>query len=332
MPVLMLGIVMGLLIIYAVGEAHAQAVCKQPPVGLISWWDAEGDAKDIVGSNNGSLENGATFAAGKVGQAFSFDGVNDFVKVPNGPSLNLQSQLSVEFWMKGDASNPMNACCQGLVTTDFYNIEGFDYERGINFGVSKNNGESFVAAGTLWGDAYPSGFGLIPGQWHHVVGTYDSAILKQFVDGRLTSALIFSGDISPMIIGGSSFLSFGSEDGRAYFPAATANRYFHGLIDEVSIYNRALASEEVSAIFAAGDKGKCKGVPFVNFSPSLAITLGPLTNDDSFDFSATATEGSGSDGPQDLITVDLIQRKISWGEANKKRTVLVNVTPRPALY
>src|SRR5262245_2024985 len=56
-------------------------ICAQPPQGIIGWWNAEGNARDIVGANNGSLENGATFGTGMVGQAFQFDGINDFVKV-----------------------------------------------------------------------------------------------------------------------------------------------------------------------------------------------------------------------------------------------------------
>jgi len=43
----------------------------------------DGNANDIVGSNNGTLMIGATFAAGKAGQAFSLDGTNDFVSVPD---------------------------------------------------------------------------------------------------------------------------------------------------------------------------------------------------------------------------------------------------------
>jgi hypothetical protein len=69
-------------------DLNAQQICAQPPQGIVGWWDAEGDAKDIVGVNNGSLENGAGFGIGMVGQAFQFDGVNDFVKVPNAPNLN----------------------------------------------------------------------------------------------------------------------------------------------------------------------------------------------------------------------------------------------------
>jgi hypothetical protein len=35
--------------------------------------------------------------------------------------------------------------------------------------------------------------------------------------------------------------------------------YYAGLLDEISIYNRALASNEVAAIYSAGSSGKCKG-------------------------------------------------------------------------
>ena len=55
------------------GHVAAQT-CVDPPEGLISWWPAEGNADDILGDNDGTLVNGATFAPGMVGQAFSFDG------------------------------------------------------------------------------------------------------------------------------------------------------------------------------------------------------------------------------------------------------------------
>ena len=158
--------------------------------------------------------------------------------------------------MKSDVNNPMNGCCQGLVGTDFYKIEGFDYERGIGFNVSINEGTSYVGAGTLWGNGYPSGFGLIPGQWHHIAGTSDGSLLRLYVDGHLKSAMVQLGNISPMRT--ASFLAFGSEDGDSNNPSGTANRYFFGLIDEVSIYNRALSPDEIAAIYTAGDNGKCK--------------------------------------------------------------------------
>ena len=51
------------------------------PPDTVSWYRAEGDASDFVGGNHGTLMNGTTFTAGKVGQAFHFDGIDDRVEV-----------------------------------------------------------------------------------------------------------------------------------------------------------------------------------------------------------------------------------------------------------
>jgi hypothetical protein len=53
------------------------------PSGLVAWWTGDGNAADYAGSNDGILEGGATFAPGKVGQAFSLDGIDDWIRVPN---------------------------------------------------------------------------------------------------------------------------------------------------------------------------------------------------------------------------------------------------------
>ena len=49
------------------------AACAPPPVGLVSWWQAESNAVDAIGGDNGTLLNGATYAPGMVGEAFNFN-------------------------------------------------------------------------------------------------------------------------------------------------------------------------------------------------------------------------------------------------------------------
>ena len=67
-------------------------VCLATPVDIVSWWSGDGHPFDLVSANNGTMMNGATYAAGKVGRAFSLDGTNDYVDLPDGasnPSMTL---------------------------------------------------------------------------------------------------------------------------------------------------------------------------------------------------------------------------------------------------
>src|SRR5262245_34186181 len=72
----------------AAQPAATTSGCMLAPSGITAWWPGEGNANDLVGSNNGTLQ-GATFGPGEVGQAFSFDGEDDFVSFPDSPSLNV---------------------------------------------------------------------------------------------------------------------------------------------------------------------------------------------------------------------------------------------------
>ena len=51
-------------------------VCVPPPSGIVAWLPGDGNANDIIGGNNGTLEAGVTFAPGEVGQAFKFNGLD----------------------------------------------------------------------------------------------------------------------------------------------------------------------------------------------------------------------------------------------------------------
>ena len=66
------------------------AVCTPPAAGMVAWYPGEGNANDIQSPTfeNGTLQGGATFATGKVEQAFSFDGVDGHVLT--GLTLNSQ--------------------------------------------------------------------------------------------------------------------------------------------------------------------------------------------------------------------------------------------------
>src|ERR1041385_3718644 len=89
-------------VVFVLSFRVCAADCAPPPAGLVSWWPAEGNANDMVGTNPGTLLSGITFGAGKVGSAFNFDGADDYVSVPNAPSLNFGpgQDFSFEAWIQ----------------------------------------------------------------------------------------------------------------------------------------------------------------------------------------------------------------------------------------
>src|SRR5205085_761073 len=67
--------------------------------GTTGWWKGENNANDAVDGSNGTLNGGATFATGKVGQAFSFNGISSFVQVPHSSRINPIASFSIEAWV-----------------------------------------------------------------------------------------------------------------------------------------------------------------------------------------------------------------------------------------
>ncbi|MFW9807858.1 MAG: LamG domain-containing protein [Candidatus Thorarchaeota archaeon] len=82
-------------------------------------------------------------------------------------------------------------------------------------------------------------------RWHHVVGTYDGNFMRLYADGVEVGNHAFSGYVSP---------------GDSVMFSADWGEDFNGLMDEISIYSRALSIEEIQTIYNAGVDGKLRPV------------------------------------------------------------------------
>ena len=71
------------------------------PTGIISWWRGEGNSRDSVQQFPSGLIGGVTFGAGVTPDrsAFQFDGVNDYVSIPDNPSQKLTAAVSLDAWV-----------------------------------------------------------------------------------------------------------------------------------------------------------------------------------------------------------------------------------------
>src|SRR5260370_1734087 len=61
--------------------AQAQP-CTPPLPGMVAWYTGDGNANDFFRNNNGVLQGGVTFAAGRGGVGFNLYGTNQFLSLP----------------------------------------------------------------------------------------------------------------------------------------------------------------------------------------------------------------------------------------------------------
>jgi hypothetical protein len=96
--------------------------CAPAPAGMVSWWKAEGNADDSQDDNHGTLQGGATFAPGKVGQAFSFDGNNQYVLIadPVPANLQIQNEITLDAWIYVTSYPDSNSL--GLIVGSQYDV------------------------------------------------------------------------------------------------------------------------------------------------------------------------------------------------------------------
>jgi alpha-tubulin suppressor-like RCC1 family protein len=228
--------------------------CFPPPTGLVAWWSGEGDATDLFGSNNGNVQGGAGFDSGEVGQAFNFDGTNQYVYLSNSPSLNPSGSLSLEAWIYPLASTGNHTIIgkwgdQG----DFFN------QRSYILDVTADNALQFAITDTphQWDTSFHqfnTTNNAVPlNQWSHVAAVYDQStgVRSMYINGVMIATRT---DAPITILNSTSDVGIG---GRLTSPMVPAD-FFAGRIDEVAIYHRALSAAEVQAIYSAGSAGKCK--------------------------------------------------------------------------
>jgi PKD repeat protein len=324
--------------------------CITPPLGIVGWWAGDGNANDISrNGNNGTLQNSATFATGKVGQAFSLNGIDDYVNVPNSNSFDaITSAISVEAWIKPETPRSTKGFIFGRRdpnVSESFSLAVYDDGK---IGVTVRT-TGMHPNGSLW----VSSPGIIQfGQWQHVAATFIAATgqLSVYINGQqralsvIEGSSTFSGDLAGvhnLFIGRRQDLNdIGGIEG------GSGAAYYKGLIDELTLYSRALSSSEIRAIFNAGSTGKCRTVfsprPLTSFSFSPAApTVGQVVHftDSStgpslkrnWDFDGNGFADSTSQNPTHTFTVPgphHVTLKVvnPYGSSTVTKTVNVNGT------
>jgi len=246
---------------------QAPGICVQPPPGIIAWWPLDETSGttvgDIVGNNPGVHVNGPVLAVGQVDGALRFDGVDDYVGIGDSDLWAFGSNdFTIDLWANFDAPGGGSVGHPGDIFIG--NDEGpgtqnkwfFALGGGVlNFHINGPSTGSFFLV--------QAPFSPNTGQWYHLAVTRNGDTYTIFVDGTPVgsevNAVAIPNANAPLTIGQAEELGF-----------------MNGLLDEVTIYNRALTQEELQAIFNAGSAGKCKALS-ISTKALSAIQLGTFS-------------------------------------------------------
>jgi len=228
------------------GPAGAQ-MCVEPGAGMVGWWPGDGDSVDIHSGLHGVALNGTTYSPGLVGEAFDFDGFaggqDDRLDLP--PSaLDGLGDTTIEMWMQTEAD-------QGVFISGANDLQVYSDNEMLLFQGLEG---VFVFVRQVHGGGLP--FFVNDGVWHHLAFTRSGDIGTFYIDGVVVDSRTVSSEFFEIGPGG---LILGQEQdclGGCFQP----EQAFDGLLDELSIYDRALTDAEILAIFEAGEAGKCKPV------------------------------------------------------------------------
>ena len=211
-----------------VNDAPALSV---PLSGATSMWNGEGNAVDLIGGNNGTLYNGTSFGAGHIGQAFSFDGANDFARVLN----QIPNDFTISAWI-----NTSNTSRTG---TQFHHGDGLIYADvgGVttDFGISILNNRVAFGTGGTQDITIQSQSTVTTGDWVQFSAVRSGSVISLYVNGVL-EASADTGYAGPL--GAPTHINFGGN--------TIDSRYYRGLLDDVTIYDRALSVAEIQSLVA----------------------------------------------------------------------------------
>jgi hypothetical protein len=235
--------------------------CLPPPAGLTHWWRGEGDGFDSIALADAVLVSGVQFSAAKVGTGFLISGSgDDYISLP-------QNIFPVPFSGEGNTPFSFEVWFQ---TSSNGVILGQQSEAPFSSDVAGNVPALYVGTNGLlyaqmfWAFAPQliSPGAVNDGRFHHAVVTYDGTVEALYLDGVHISSTPFTQE------GYASTYYYQLGTGYTAGWDATTGQWFPfaGVLDEPSIYNRALSASEVAALFNAGNAGKC-----APFAPGLVL-------------------------------------------------------------
>lgn len=261
-----------LLLFFTSSVLFSQVPSYVPTNGLVGYWPFNGNANDESENGNNGVVNGATLTAdrfGNLGQAYSFNGTNNYISITNNSQLNPNS-ITINLWLKAN-SLPTNTNEGAFsLVSKWYNLTDCSTLSDayiLNFGKINNNNEIITATNlysqsTLYSNSNSIDYVNV---WNNITFVHDNINGgKIYINGVLTSSNNIVGNIC-------------STSNNVFFGVAqilgTFWRYLNGNLDDIGIWNRALTQQEITNLYNASLSTEDFIINTINIYPNPTNSL-----------------------------------------------------------
>lgn len=223
--------------------------------GLAAHYQFNGNVTDISGHGNHPSFNNTSFTTDRFGNAngaVHFNGVNNYIRIPNDPSINFKNTITLSVWVRPtgfyyDICHASSILNKG--TADYYpgnyalRYDDALYTEGKGCSgdrLQDSLHQNFRATGTPQKTYQPF---IEKNKWYHLVYTNDGSTGTLYVDCDLKYAVPFKEEFTN---NEDLFLGRTNDD---FFPF-----WLNADLDDLRIYERALSKTEIASLCALESK------------------------------------------------------------------------------
>lgn len=224
----------------AIASSFSSIAGTSLSTGLVAYYnfdETSGDLLDQVGSNDGTVNGATQNVSGKIGTAYSFDGVNDLVVLPDASYIDFSSDFTFAIWFKYNGNG-------GSIFPSIASKWWDGSTRGWNLYLDNSGNLQFV-----W---RPSGEGVdrslsysnysnINGSWHLCIIKYLSGTMYLKIDNTLQDS-----EVANACAINNATPRLGS------YTHTSLNGWLNGSLDECGIWDRGLTADEETELYNSG--------------------------------------------------------------------------------
>jgi len=204
--------------------------------GLVACFPFSGNANDQSGNHHNGIVSGATLTSDRFGNpnsAYHFNGTSDHIAVNHFDSLSSTNELSISCWAAADAQTSNSLFMLSPDSTQDRLVGSAEYNGNIYF----DYGNIFTNGRSTTTQTYST-------SWNHYV--YIVSQSKNIKQVYVNGVLVINSTYGASLMKRNRTLYIG-----AGTDANSGNIRFHGSIDDMRIFDRAVTATEVDSMYTS---------------------------------------------------------------------------------